>query len=190
MQSFKRYLTEKSAVIDEITLGTAKSFTNSLYKRLGGYMKQEPEQNGDWWDLMIRADQYFTSRPGEEDDDWPDYTGHKEVEKIVKRLIPDTFQYEITPEEKSWITISIKPRKQPTRAASKIKSKKYSDLMKAAIKEADALPPGSARVFTLNLIKELRKVVKPKLTKIEFSEIAMKIPFASINSVEILWNLA
>lgn len=56
----------------------------------------------------------FQSRPGEEDDDDPDFTGDKYVQRSIdtaekrSRLPKDVYAISIRPDEKSWLTVTAR----------------------------------------------------------------------------------
>jgi hypothetical protein len=64
----------------------------------------------------FRSDEYFESRIGEEDDDFPIFTGKKEViEEVIFQLgkdITDNYNVQAHDQEKSWFTIVLSLKKK------------------------------------------------------------------------------
>jgi hemerythrin len=107
MTTFKQYLTEAKKAI---TREQAVEFFKDIKRAINPEMVQpHVYQNGDWWEVSIRDYEFFTPRPGEEDDDHPDFTGGKRLEKILKSILKGV-EFEFSPEEKSWISISMKAK--------------------------------------------------------------------------------
>ena len=186
MQTFKSFLAEADSNID---FAAAKQLTKKIKRKLDAEMTQEPYKNGDSWDLSVRAYQYFTPREGEEDDDWPDFTGGKEVEKKVKSVLPSGIEIQISPEEKDWITISVRST-APPKAAAKDKGKKIKDLIGAAENEGAAAPSGKYRIFSVNLAKTLAKHLKrdKRMTEDKFMSVAATTPFYDYDAAAELWS--
>jgi len=125
---FKDFLTEAKK-------GVTRDEAKDLFKRIKSSLRPEMSdpsisQNGPWWDLMIRDYEYFTPRPGEEDDDHPDFTGEKNLLKKLKPILKG-IDWQFSPEEKSWISISLKAKKLTKKQMAIDKKKKASDVFNA-----------------------------------------------------------
>ena len=99
--------------------GVTRDEANVLYKRLKSAIRPDMTQQlskygkpetGEWWDLHFRAYDFFTSRPGEEDDDWPNFTGGKQLDKILRQHVIG-IGYQVDVSEKSWFSIDDKAKK-------------------------------------------------------------------------------
>ena len=106
MQTFKQYLTEGKK---KATREQAQDLYKDVLRAVNPDMHDNLRQSGEWWDMSIRAYDFFTERPGEEDDDHPNFTGDKKLNKILKSVLKG-YEFQFWPEEKSWITIHVKAK--------------------------------------------------------------------------------
>jgi hypothetical protein len=194
MKSFKKLFEagKKSAT---------KSEADALYKKvvraLRPEMEHEVQKNGPDWGFSIRDDRYFTGRPGEEDDDWPDFTGEKEFMRKMKPIMRG-YDWSYSPEEKDWISISVKAAKDPAKAAGKDKGKKTKDLAGAAKAEYDNIGDVSIsgdgqdavkyRIFTKAFAKRLKSLKQAKISHDDYHAIAARQPFPDWNWAEEIWQ--
>lgn len=60
-------------------------------------------------DIRSFSTEIYKSRPGEEDDDWPDFVGEKLIDKVIKEKLKtyrlEKTKYWVETSEKSWFTI-------------------------------------------------------------------------------------
>lgn len=85
---------------------------NELWQELGSDGETEVRKNGESFEISFRDDKYFTSRPGEEEDDWLEFTGYDTVLSIVEdkfKHLLDQVEISIQSNEKSWYTIQVMP---------------------------------------------------------------------------------
>ncbi len=83
----------------------------------GDWMTNELEEDGDSLRRSFRNSDYYTSRDGEEDDDWPDFTGQSEaLAKATRHFsqeVLDFYNIEVYDEgEKSWFAVELTPKKK------------------------------------------------------------------------------
>ena len=189
MQSFKQYLTEAKGK------GVTRDEAKSLLKRIKSALRPDMimhsvEQNGPDWDLMIRDSRYFTSRPGEEDDDWPDFTGEKDLLRKLNPILKG-IEWTYSPEEKDWITISIKAKKLPAKALAKDAKKKFSSLMGQLVDEKEAAEDPKSRQFYSQLYINLKAGYKKKfITKDDFFAQAERTSWYDYDAAEEIWSMA
>lgn len=101
----------------------ARSLSGSHYN--GGVEVRQERDGSITLDYRDQDDRYFKSRPGEEDDDWPDFTGGATVRKIVADVFKDIskdVKIEVSPGEKSWISIRIIPKNAEKAMKAKYKA--------------------------------------------------------------------
>lgn len=82
----------------------------------GDWMVQDIEDDGGEIRKSFRNPDFYTSRPGEEDDDWPEFTGEKEVisrcERHFSKEVLEAFELEVYDEgEKSWFAVVLREKK-------------------------------------------------------------------------------
>lgn len=72
------------------------------------------ESNGSL-ERSFRDDSFYTSRRDEEDDDFPNFTGEKDVLKFLKLKLSDdvlnAFDIELYDQEKCWFSVVLVPKK-------------------------------------------------------------------------------
>lgn len=189
MQTFKQYLAEAGK-------GITREEAKSLLKRITSSLRPEMSQpnvqsNGPWWDLMIRDYTYFTPRPGEEDDDWPEFTGEKLLLKKLKPIMKG-LDWTFSPEEKDWITISVKAKKLTKSQQKRDAKKKTSDVVGALEGESVDAQDSFWRTFYTNLIPEMHKwqLRKKFITKEQFMDMAAKVKWHDSDAAEEVWSMA
>jgi hypothetical protein len=101
------------AAIDEEVVKKVEQILERLTRKIGRDGDDPVTMHGNVITKEYRNWEYFTDRPGEEDDDWADFTSQSSVLKMVK----DEFLnagledkiYKITayPQEKKWFTVQI-----------------------------------------------------------------------------------
>ena len=80
--------------------------------RIPHSMKDGPDDIGGGWIAMeFRNHDFFTQ--GEDDDDWPEFSGYSKVVKLVERhfstqLRKKQIDFEVEESEKSWFTVMVK----------------------------------------------------------------------------------
>lgn len=82
----------------------------------GDWMSGEVEEDGGELRRSFRNSDFYTSRPGEEDDDWPDFTGEQEAlakaTRHFSKEVLDFFVINVYDEgEKSWFVVELTPKK-------------------------------------------------------------------------------
>jgi hypothetical protein len=195
MQSFKKLFAEginyqKGGKGKGVTKDEAKALLKRINSALRPEMSQpNVMQNGPDWDLMIRDSEYFTSRPGEEDDDWPDFTGEKEITKRLKSILKG-IQWTFSPEEKDWITISLLAKKPTAKAAAKDKKKKLLYVADAVAGEKYDAESMKYRQFYKELYPLLGKWKKKFITKEEFFTLGETSPWFDSDAAEEVWSMA
>lgn len=131
MKSFKQYLTEAKK---KVTREQAQEFLNQIKRAIHPDMMQNLGSYGDAFEISFRAYDFFTERPGEEDDDHPDFTGDKRLNKILKPILKGV-DFSFWPEEKSWITISLKAKPLTKKQITADKKKKI-EAVRDAVRQA------------------------------------------------------
>lgn len=174
--------------------GVTREDAGALLKRIKAALRPEMidhkvGQNGPWWDLMIRDYRYFTPREGEEDDDWPMFTGEKELLKRLKPVLKG-IEFTISPEEKDWITISLKAKKITAKAAAKDKKKKTIYVVNSVNNEKVFTDDSYDKRFYTDLLPILQKHKKKFITKDEFYALAEPVEYFDSNAAEEAWSKA
>lgn len=189
MKSFKQYLTEATG--RGVTDNEARDLLKKIKSRLRPDMIDNAiRKNGQDWDLMIRDGRYFTSRPGEEDDDWPDFTGEKDLLKQLKPILKG-IEWTYSPEEKDWITISLKAKKPTAKAMAKDKKKKFTSLMIALADEKYDAQDSGWRQFYSQIYTNLKAGYKKKfITKVDFFAQAERTSWYDADAAEEVWSMA
>lgn len=115
MKTFKEIINESKKFIltpdtDDIEI-VLRNLKRTLKAERSDQLEKVERGNKIVYTASVRAYQYFTSRDGEEDDDWPNFTGNKDVKKKIenalklnKDIISDI---DISGEEKGWISIIV-----------------------------------------------------------------------------------
>lgn len=75
------------------------------------WMSNDLEEDGKTLRRSFRNSEYYTSRDGEEDDDYPEFTGESEVLAHAKRHfsaeVLAVYSIHVYDEEKSWFTVEL-----------------------------------------------------------------------------------
>jgi hypothetical protein len=184
MQTFKEhYLTEaKKAVSRE----QAEEYLNTIKRQINPEMSDPVRQNGDWWDLMIRDHDFFTDRGGEEDDDHPNFTGDKRLNKILKSILKGVeFQY--SPEEKGWITILLKAKKLTKKQLAADVKKKIQPVIDAARNEIYNADDRWDRDYYEQLVDVLKKWKKKFIKKEQFFDLQKSVKHGDDENANNIW---
>ena len=127
----------------------------------------------DAWDLDFRVYDLFTARSGEEDDDWPNFTGGKQLDKILKPILKG-IGYEVHVSEKSWFSILVKTKKL-TKKDQRMDARKEKENLWRELRYAEI---GTSDRFEKERYNEtsaaLKKIKKKFIKKDEFFELAKK----------------
>jgi hypothetical protein len=188
MKSFKQYLTEAKK-------GVTRDEAKSLSKRVKSALRPEDfepisKRGDEWFTFMIRDYKYFTPRPGEEDDDWPDFTGEKDLMRKLNPIFKG-IEWKYSPEEKDWISINIKAKKLSAAAAKKDTKKKTAYVIDAVDGEKDDAEDRNYREFYTILLPLLKKWKKKSITKDEFYAMGETIrPWFDVDAAEEAWSMA
>jgi hypothetical protein len=186
MTTFKQLFEAKKGVTRE----DASELLNLIKRQLRPDMiRPSVEQNGPWWDISIRDYQYFTPREGEEDDDWPDFTGQKDLLKRLKPVLKG-IEFTVSPEEKDWITISLKAKKVTAKAAAKDKKKKTISVTNSVNNEAVFTDDKYDLSFYTDLRELLKKFKKKFITKDEYYRLAEPLEYFESRPAEEAWSKA
>ncbi|AMM45066.1 hypothetical protein SP15_259 [Bacillus phage SP-15] len=106
---------------------------------------EKADSNG-WMYASYKAPNLFRSRPGEEDDDWPEFMGYDQVnnqfQKVFKDLL-DVIEYSIEGEEKGWLSIAVRVKKGPAMSGSAPKDVKPKDPTPAKAKQESPATSGA-----------------------------------------------
>jgi hypothetical protein len=188
MTTFKEhYLTEAKKAVD---FDTARSLAKRVKSVIRPDMFRPVAKKGDWFEFDIRDYRFFTPRPGEEDDDWPDFTGGKELERTLKPIMKG-LDWEYSPGEKDYIYIRIKAKKL-SKAAQKRDAKKKSDEVRVAVafEMYDAEDSDWRNLYTA-ILPILKKWKKKFITKDEFYKIGESVnPWADTDALDNVWAIA
>jgi hypothetical protein len=187
--SFKQLFEAKAK--KAVTREEAKALLKKIKTMLRPDMIQGVDKNGADWDLMIRDSRYFTSRPGEEDDDWPDFTGEKDLMRMLNPILKG-IEWTYSPEEKDWITISLKAKKLTAKAAAKEKKKKVLMVIDAVANEKYDADDYDWRRFYTDLLPELKDFSKKKkfITKEQFYRVGQQLRSFEMDAAEEVWSMA
>jgi hypothetical protein len=186
MTTFKQLFEAKKGV----TRDAASELLNLIKRQLRPEMiRPNIEQNGPWWDISIRDYQYFTPRDGEEDDDWPMFTGEKDLLRKLKPILKG-IEFTISPEEKDWITISLKAKKITAKAAAKDKKKKTISVVNSVNNEKVFTNDSYDKRFYADLHPILKKFKKKFITKDEYYALAEPVEYFDFNAAEQAWSKA
>jgi hypothetical protein len=177
------------AVKKGVTREQATDLLNQIKRSMRPDMTQKITQNGDWWDLSIRDSAYFTPRPGEEDDDWPDFTGEKELRRKLNPILKG-LDWTYSPEEKDWITILIKAKKLSKAAAKKDLKKKTVDVVNAVGRSRYLTDESWEKKFFEFFYVELSKHKKKFITKDQYFAISQQTKFSDDDAAAEAWDLA
>ena len=187
MQTFKEYLTEAKG--KGVTRDEAISLAKSVKSALRPEMTQPVQSNGPWWEFMIRDYEYFTGRPGEEDDDWPEFTGEASFMRKMKPVMKG-IEWEFSPEEKDWVSIRVRAKKLSKAAIKKENKKLTKSVMDAVEGEAEEAESKFYRTFYTNLIPVLAKWKKKFITRDQFDDMTVKVRWNDPDAVESVWYMA
>jgi hypothetical protein len=186
MKTFKQvYLAEKKAATRE----QASEFRNQIQRAIQPDMIDKLSQYGDWYDISIRAYDFFTERPGEEDDDHPNFTGDKRLNKILKSIFKG-FEFEFWPEEKSWITIRVKAKPLSKKQQKADLKKKIDPVRNSVRNEAWKADSIWERAFWNDFKEILAKYKKKFITKEEYFKLARSAKHGDDEIAEEAWLLA
>lgn len=88
----------------------------SRLKFPGDWMSNDLEDEGRELRRSFRNSDFYTSRPGEEDDDWPEFTGEAEVLRLARRHfsqeVLEVYDLSVYDEgEKSWFAVVLTEKK-------------------------------------------------------------------------------
>lgn len=190
---FKRYLTEardttkgKGVTFDEIK-NIQKQLTRALRPDMTDQLSKTKIGSDDAWELGYRVYDLFTPRPREEDDDYPDFTGDKKLDKILKPILKG-IGYRVTPEEKYWLSIDIKAKKL-NKKELRADAKKQTELVRRKLKfaEVDVYDKFLKEKFN-DTIVALKKHKNKFIKKEQFIELAKKANFRWDNDeIENFW---
>jgi hypothetical protein len=174
----KRYLTEAR----DTTKGKGVTWEeiNDIYAKLKRLIRPDMTdqitlnkwKDEEWWDLQFRAYDFYTPRPGEEDDDWPDFTGYKKLIKMISPVLKG-IGFSVEDSEKSWFSINVK-KKKPTKKELKADAKKQ---LLPVIQTLNRFTADTWDKYTKEMYQDtihlLKKKVKTKTIKKEkFFEVA------------------
>jgi len=176
---FQQYLTEardttkgKGVTWDEI-----KNIQTQLKRMIRPDMTQQIStwkgKDGEWWDLSFRAYDFYTSRPGEEDDDWPEFTGYKKLLKMITPVLKG-IGYSIQDSEKSWFSINVKVKK-PTKKDQRADSRKEKEKVWWALRDGERRADRYEKEKYNETADALKKLKTKFIKKDKFYELAKKI---------------
>jgi hypothetical protein len=88
----------------------------SRLKFPGDWDSQALEEDGRELRRSFRNSNFYTARPGEEDDDWAEFTGQREVMDLCQRhfseAVLQAFDLSVYDEgEKSWFVVVLREKK-------------------------------------------------------------------------------
>jgi hypothetical protein len=88
----------------------------STLKFPGDWMSNELEEDGPELSRSFRNSEFYTDRPGEEDDDWAEFTGEAEVLSRCRRHfsaeVLATYDLSVYDEgEKCWFAVVLREKK-------------------------------------------------------------------------------
>lgn len=121
----RRRILELSGLLEGIRTKDAPSdiakFFDELYYEANHHpgfdsYDKEIESHNNAYSWSFRNYDLFTARRGEEDDDHPNFTGEKYMERVIataekrSRLSKDAYTISVWPDEKSWLTVSAKAK--------------------------------------------------------------------------------
>jgi hypothetical protein len=184
--SFKQLFEAKKGVDRDTASELLKKIKMALRPEM---IRPSVEQNGPWWDISIRDYQYFTPREGEEDDDWPDFTGEKALLRKLKPILKG-IEFTYSPEEKDWITISLKAKKVTAKAAAKDKKKKTISVVNSVNNEKVFTDDSYDKRFYADLHPILKKFKKKFITKDEYYALAEPVEYFDSRAAEEAWSKA
>ena len=168
-----RDMTKGKGVTWEEIKDIEKQLSRSLRPDMTQKITRAKMRGEDAWDLDFRVYDLFTPRSGEEDDDWPDFTGRKQLDKILKQHLKG-IGYEVHPSEKYWFSVLIKSKKLTKKDqrsdARKEKDKVWRELRYAEINASDRFKKEQYNETGAALKKLRKKFIK----KTEFFELAKK----------------
>lgn len=173
--TFKQYLAEAKAV----TRDQAKDYFKTIVRQLrpdmhDDFVREVGKDPDRWWDYSIRHYDLFTSRPGEEDDDHPNFTGDKQLNKALKSILKGV-EFQFWPEEKSWITIRIKAKKLSAKDIKADAKKKIEPVINATRNAYFDAKDRHDRDFYDGMLNELKKWKKKFITKEEYFDLTKKV---------------
>jgi hypothetical protein len=179
---FKKYLTEARDTTKGkgVTREDAKVIYKQLQRALRPDMSQQLSKSkfreNEWWDMDFRVYDLFTERPGEEDDDWPNFTGAKQLEKAIKPILKG-IGYMVSPSEKSWLSILVKAKKM-TKKELKVDARKPKEAVWRKLRFAEVDTYDKYRKEQYNKTSAALKKHRNKFIKKEqFFELAKKADF-------------
>lgn len=179
MQTFKQFLSEADSTKGKaVDRDTAEDLFNQIERALrpddkDNSIRRYDGRDSSWWSKSYRIYDLFTDRRDEEDDDHPNFTGGKQLEKALKPILKG-IGWTVSVSEKAWLEIEIKAKKLTAKQIKSDGKKKIESIRDAVRNESFKARDRWDKEFFDEFIKALGNWKKKSITKDEYFKLARR----------------